>query len=170
MNRGLTNHEMLDGCDGRAKVVLYPDLKKYKTIDDLLDPHGAVFLLYEFKKNLGHWTLVFRQGDSIEHFDSYSYMPDEEMKFIPDDFRKINDMLMPRLAKLLGRAAEGGRKICYNQFELQSEGKNIMTCGRHCLVRLWLKDIPIERYYEIMKCVKDQLGFTHDEIVLALTE
>lgn len=170
MERALTNRDLIAACDGEAKIVVYPDLAKYRNIDELLEPYGHVFLLYEFEKNVGHWTLVFRCGDgSIEHFDSYSYMPDAEMEFIPKDFRRINKMLRPRLAEMLRDAADGGAKICYNQFELQKEGKNIMTCGRHCLVRWWLKDLAIEQYYDLMRRIRDRFGCTYDDIVVALT-
>ena len=167
LNYSLSGRDMLEGCDGKSKIVVYPDLYKYKNLDELLKPHGVIFLLYEFEPKYGHWTMIFKQGDTIEHFDSYNYKPDEEFSFIPEYFRKVNDMMYPQLTKML---YDSGKEIHYNNFELQAEGNNIATCGRHCLVRLMLKDLNIDQYYELMNKIKAEMGLNYDEIVYELTK
>lgn len=167
LDYSLSGKDMMEGCGGKSKIVVYPDLYKYKNIDELLEPHGAIFLLYEFEPKYGHWTLIFRQGKTIEHFDSYNYSPDMEFEFIPECFRKVNNMMYPQLTKLL---YDSGYDIHYNNFKLQKEGSNIATCGRHCLVRLALKHLNIDEYYKLMKRIKNKLGYNYDEIVYHLTK
>lgn len=167
MGRYLTGADMMTGSGCKSKIVVYPDLYKYKNIDDLLAPHGVVFLLYEYEPNTGHWTMVFRQGDTIEHFDSYSFKPDREFEFISDDFRKENKMNYPQLTKLL---YDSGQDIHYNNFSLQAENRGVATCGRHCLVRLRFKDMNIYEYYELMKFLTKKTGYSVDELVTILTE
>ena len=167
MDYYMTGNDLLDGMMGKAKIVLYPDLYKYKDIEELLAPHGAVFLLYEFEKRVGHWTLVFKQGDTIEFFDSYNYKPDYEFEFIPDNFRIINNMLYPQLTKML---YDSGKEIHYNNYKLQRESSDIATCGRHVLTRLWFKDLNIDEYYKMMKYLCNKTKLTPDEIVYYLTD
>lgn len=167
LNYSLSGKDMLEGCGGESKIVVYPDLYKYEDLDELLEPHGAIFLLYEFKKNYGHWTLLFKQGDTIEHFDSYNYKPDKEFSFIPNYFRKVNKMMYPQLTKML---YDSGKDIHYNNFELQSQGENIATCGRWCLLRLRFKHMNIDEFYDMMKYLQEKTGLSLDEIVYHLTD
>lgn len=167
MDYYLTGKDLLDGCDGKAKIILYPDLYKYKNLEELLAPHGAIFLLYEYERFIGHWCLIFKQGNTIEHFDSYNYKPDQEFEFIPEYFREVNNMLYPQLTKML---YDSGKDIHYNNFKLQSEGANIATCGRHVLNRLKYKEMDIDDYYKMMNFIKKKTGLTFDEIVYELTD
>jgi hypothetical protein len=164
MEKYLSGTDMIKGTG--VPFVLYPDLQKYKDLDDLLGEKGAVVVLYETQKNSGHWTLVFRQGKTVEFFDSYNYKPDGEFKFVPDDFRKINDMVFPQLTKML---YDSGYEIHYNNFKLQSNGRNIATCGRHVITRLRYKDLDINKFYKMLKNISKKTGYNFDEIVTILT-
>jgi hypothetical protein len=166
MDYSLSGKDLLEGSNNKAKIITYPDLYKYKDIDELLDPHGAIFLLYEFEPRYGHWTLLFRQGDTIEHFDSYNYSPDSQFNFIPDYFRKVNKMIYPKLTEMMYKS---NYDIHFNNYKMQAEGQNISTCGRHCLVRLMLKDLNIDEYYKLMKKISKELNISYDDIVLSLT-
>lgn len=168
MDYSLSGKDLMEFCSGRAKIVTYPDLQSYKDIDELLKPHGVVFLLYEFKRFYGHWTLIYRRDDGgIECFDSYSYKPDEEFTFIPEYFRAINDMVYPRLTKML---LDSNKDIHYNNFKLQRESNNIATCGRWCLVRLLFKHMDIDKFYKMMKFIRAKTGLSFDEIVFHMTD
>ena len=162
----LSGADMMKGCNNKAKIILYPDLYNYKNIDELLSPHGAIFLLYEYKPRYGHWTLLFRQNDTIEHFDSYNHKPDDEFSFIPEYFREVNNMMYPRLTRMLHDSNE---EIHYNNFKLQKSGGDIATCGRHCLARLKHKDLNINQYYSMLKYISKKMNITYDEIVYYMT-
>jgi hypothetical protein len=166
MDYSLSGADLLANSGGKGKIVLYPQLKKYKTLDELLGADGVVFLLYEFKKGYGHWGLLFRQGETVEWFDSYSYKPDGEFSFIPVDFRKINDMMYPMLTKLL---YESGQPIHYNNYKMQSANNNITTCGRWVLVRWRFRGLDIDDFYKMFKHIRKASGLSFDEIVYAMT-
>lgn len=167
METPLNGLQMLEAVDGKAKVVLYPELKKYKDLDDLFGNVDCIFLLYEFERSYGHWTMTFRNGNNVEHFDSYNYKPDDEFNFIPEYFRKINDMMYPQLTKLLH---DSKYNIHYNNYKLQSKSDNIATCGRHCIVRYWFKDLDIDKYYQMLKYIRKKTDYTFDEVMVCLTD
>lgn len=177
MDYPLSNRDIVRLMDGKTRIVMYPELNDIESLDELLEPHGNFILLYEYKKNYGHWTACFRLRDGtggIEFFDSYSYKPDGEKEFVPKLFQKKNAMVANRLAELLYAKKKGGTPITYNQFALQGDrspdGTEIATCGRHCVVRIWLDKYGAEDYDRIMKWISDMSGGkTPDEIVVALT-
>lgn len=167
MDYSLSGLDLKKALDGNTKIVLYPDLYKYKNIDELLYPNDHIFLLYEYKPKYGHWVLLFKQGNKIEHFDSYGYKPDEEFEFIPKKFRERNKMAYAKLNELL---LGSGKEIEYNNFELQRESKRISTCGRWGLSRLMFKDMNIDEFKKLMDYLKEKTGLNYDEIVYYITE
>lgn len=166
MDYSLSGADLLANSGGKGKIVLYPQLKKYKTLDELLGADGVVFMLYEWKRGYGHWVLLFRQGETVEVFDSYAYKPDKQFAFIPQDFRKVNDMLYPMLTKLL---YESGQPIHYNNYKMQAEGEDITTCGRWLLVRWRFRGLDIDDFYKMFKYIHKGSGLSFDEIVVAMT-
>ena len=105
-----------------------------------------VILLYESEIGMGHWVCLFRNGNIIEHFDSYGLKPDMEMEFIPKNFKNKYYGKSRHLAKLL---LNSGRKIRYNQYKFQKEFP-MATCGRHCACRLMLRDLSIKQYHRLI--------------------
>lgn len=160
----MSGNDLMMAVGGKARIMTYRDLAKCRTIDEALGEHDALFLLYETKPKYGHWTLVFRQGETIEHFDSYNHKPDAELDWVPMDYRKIANMLYPKLTKLL---YDSGREIHYNDFALQAENGAIATCGRWCAWRLQHRDRTAREFAELVADVKKQTGLTTDEIVVA---
>ncbi len=93
--------------------------------------------------------------------DSYGDKPDEIFKYIPKKIRqKYNFTGKPYLSKLL---INSPYKIEYNEIQGQKDGEGIATCGRHCIFRILLKDLPLETYQAIMQM------FDGDELVTKLT-
>ena len=92
MNRALDGHEVLDIAGKKTKLIVYEDLKNYKTLSDLLKPYGSVVILYEWQRqgnnSIGHYISVNKVKDSIEHFDSLMFLPDQELKMVPKNIRK----------------------------------------------------------------------------------
>lgn len=152
--------------NGQVKIITYPELINYNTIEELLEPFGRVIILYLQKENFGHWTTIFYQGpNKIEHFDSYGYFPDDELNFKIDPyFRKVNHMEYPLLSLLLYEAFDRF-EMTFNQYKFQSKKNDIATCGNHCIVRLWNQDLLLDDYKDLMYSTK----FTPDELVTILT-
>nr|VAV82190.1 hypothetical protein GUARANI_11 [Guarani virophage] len=163
----LSNFDILEMLDNKAEIVLYPNLIKYETIDDVLGPYGACVLLFEAKKNYGHWCCLFKREDnSIEFFNSYGGYPDNSLKYIPLHYREVSNQYYPYLSLLLLKYPH---KLYYNEFKFQKRANDIRTCGRWCVLRLLLKHLDI---YEFKKYVDDMCSYykvTPDELVTMIT-
>lgn len=149
----LTNKDILAYLDGQANIEVYPNLVDYETIDDLLDPYGCCFLLFELKPGEGHWTLLQRLPNGhIEFFNSYGGkenqggFPDDCLEYVPKKYKKESNQDFPYLTKLL---YESPAKIDYNQYKFQRLDDNVKTCGRWCLLRHVLNDFKLKDFAKI---------------------
>ena len=130
--------------NGQCNVLTYPELVNYDNINDAMGPHGALILLYMTNQNYGHWVCAFkRNNNAIEFFDSYGFFPDDELKLIPEYFRKVSNQLYPHLTYLLLKSKN---KIEYNNVQLQKLKKDVNTCGRWCIVRIMLRNLTINEF------------------------
>lgn len=167
--KALFSNQVLKIIKGKANLLLYHQLKKYNNIDDALGKYGALILLYETRKNFGHWTCIFKRKSYfsddtvIEHFDSYGIMPDDELKFTEKYMRQINSEILPHLTALLYKS---GYPIEYNNYQLQERKKGISTCGRWVGMRLFFRDLPIEDFIKIF--IGNRI-YNPDDIVTLLT-
>ena len=164
ISEALSNEDIMTLINGKANLLTYPELSNYDNIFDCFGKYGAFVLLYETKQNFGHWTCVLKVDDDIiEHFDSYGILPDDELKFVPDYFRDMNNEEFPHLTYLLYKS---GCKIIYNDHKLQKKGVGINTCGRHVSCRINYRNIPIDNYAQILN---DYHPLSPDNIVCLLT-
>jgi hypothetical protein len=162
-NIALSNEEILQICNNKANLLTYPELHKYNDINQCLGKYGAVIILYETRKDYGHWVCVFKSAkNKLEFFDPYGLFPDEELKFIPEHFRKISNQQYPHLTYLLYKS---NYLIEYNDHKLQKKLKNIATCGRHVGLRILLRKYNIDQYASLFK----DKCFNADQIVTMLT-
>lgn len=125
--------------------ITYSELHDINDIMDIFKNSNGCLLLYESKDNYGHWVLLIYHPDRdiIEFFDPYAMFPDDELDFIPKNFRKKNDMLYPHLTALL---LDSNKQIEYNDTQLQKLDDKIKTCGRWCGVRYRMQIIPIDDF------------------------
>lgn len=156
-SKSLSGDDILKLIDYKANLMTYPELTKCDDINKCLGKHGALILLYETKKNYGHWVCLIRHNKKhIEFFDSYNFFPDDELNFIPEKFRKISNQSYPHLTYLL---LKSNANIEYNHARLQKftidPDEHIATCGRHVATRINLRKIPLDEYIKIMKGNKE---------------
>ncbi len=162
--KSLSGDEILKIAGGKAKVITYPELRKYNRIEDAFDKNKALIIIYLTRHNYGHWTCLFEGKDKrIEFFDSYGLLPDDEIKFIPEIFRRQSGQYLPHLTWLLYNS---NRKIHYNNHKLQKDLADNNTCGRHVGLRLLLRDATCDEYAKLFKGYK----LSPDEIVTIITE
>ena len=163
----LSDKELLKIIDGKANLVLYPDLINYKTIDDVLGPHDACILLFEAKPHYGHWCCLFKVTDRlIEFFNPYGGYPDDSLKYIPDHFRKVSNQDYPYLSWLL---INSPYELSYNEHKFQKQEKDIKTCGRWCGIRLACRHMSLEQFTDFINSMTKMLNCTGDELVTILT-
>lgn len=144
----------------QANVVTYSQLRNYKTIDQLLGPSKVCFLLYEWRKNYGHWTVITRHNNDIEFFNPYGGQPDDELDNVNPELRKELGEDHPYLCDLLRKCPY---EITYNEFQFQKLDQGIKTCGKWCVIRAYLKDMDL---YDFQKLFYDMYA---DDIVTILT-
>jgi hypothetical protein len=148
VKRGTYAKDLKKMLGGKIKLLNYRQLQKYSTIEDVLYPYDAVILLYETKIDRGHWVCVFNHNNLVEHFDSYGYSPDGELKFVPSYFRKTHYGKIPHLTELLYNSK---KRVRFNEFRLQKLSKDVATCGRWVVARLLLKDLTIKQFRDLFR-------------------
>jgi hypothetical protein len=131
------------------KIISYPDLLRYKTIDQALDEKGRLMILYLTEDQYtGHWICLLKKGNKIEYHDPYGFLkPDEESEWVSKKHLAEFDQDTHYLTKLL---KESGYKIVYNKFPFQGENPSIATCGRHCATRLYFKHLTLPEYTQMI--------------------
>lgn len=163
----LSNYDVMNLLNKKINLVLYPDIKKFKNIDELLGKYGACVILYLTKENYGHWCCIFKQKPGvIQFFDSYGEMVDSALDYKMDPyFRKTGGMDLPLLTTML-LDAYNKYEIRFNNFKFQEDKKDVNTCGRFCVVRLWLRDLDEYEFKDFMFST----SYTPDELVSLLTQ
>lgn len=166
MNSALSGQDILDLTNNETNIMTYPDLQKYKNIDEVLGKHGACVILYLTKsQNFGHWVCIIKQpNNTLEFFDSYGLPTDSELGFVSKEKRNYLNQNMPYLSKLLYNSKYN---VIYNDRKIQKYAKDISTCGRHVICRINNRDIDIDDYCKILKSFKPH---TPDYIVYLLTK
>lgn len=137
-----------------------------------------VISMREFNEGswIGHWVGLCRtvdedRNDSINFFDSYGIIPDDEKKKIDRYFMNLIGTTENYLTKLLWNARKDYDLIIeYNQIPFQKMSKTINTCGRWVATRLIMRDISMKDFQEFMKKMKKQYDRPYDEIVTLLTQ
>ena len=159
MNYSLSNIEI-------KKALHIPVISYRRLASSILKPGKGVVILFETRPNVGHWTLLFDRGNSIEFFDSYGLKPDQELRKIDKSYRIESNQLYPKLLTLL---SESGRKIEYSPYKLQRIGASVNTCGRWVVIRYLNKNLTIDEFHKSIMNLARKEGLTPDKLVLKMT-
>lgn len=155
IKKPLSSNDIYKEFNNKIKIITYEDIFKFKNIDSLLNPHQQVFLLYQSKKDYGHWTCLYKISNIVYFFDSYGIIPDDQIKKSKYyEYLFHNKKLKKYLTSLMYHS---NYKIEYNQYQLQEYGNKISTCGRWCIIRLKYKNISVDDFYNIFNNLKDIL-------------
>ena len=180
MARSLTGDEIKKIVPWDVPIYRYPELDKYEDIDKLLGHNGCCVILFETIRNehssIGHWTALIRtltddRDPSINFFDSYGIKPDLQKNKIDSKFMEMIDMTNNYLTNLLYNADKYTNDVIeYNEKHFQQLIPNINTCGRHCVLRIILKDLSMNEYQKFIDNLRNQFKKPVDEIVTILTD
>jgi hypothetical protein len=154
-----SNDDIYNKLNKRVKIITYSDLSNYNNLDDAMGKYEALVILIEIRKRFGHWICLFKRNNIIEVFDSYGFIPDDQLEFVDKQFRKNNNMYYPQLSKLL---LNSNYDIEYNHYQLQKMSDDINTCGRWVVQRLLLKHLSLEEFYKLFK---SDNTITSDELI-----
>ena len=130
--------------DGKCKIMAYEDLRSISNIEELLNPHNAVIILYQTKANYGHWVSILKYDNHIEFFDPYGFGVDEELEII-DHLHLRNQT--PHLTHLINNS---NYKVIFNDKKLQKFSEHINTCGRWVSLRVRFKDVSLKKFINLM--------------------
>jgi hypothetical protein len=146
-------------------IVKYADLKHVRHVNQLLNNRGRYcVILYGIRSDTdGHWTgLLWTKGNdgrpSIEVFDPYGMRVDHEFRF------PVHHQYERYLSQLL---LKSGYPITYNELPFQTKAKDINTCGRHVISRLYRSHLPLYIYWEWLDNQK-WMWDTLDDVVTRL--
>lgn len=169
-NKGipLSDKEVVDLVDNKAKVVLYENLHKYDKIDQVFGNYDAIFLMYQQSPTWGHWVgLLRRQKDKeYEFFDPLGYSIDEQLLWTEPEMRKQLNEDYPYLTELLANAPDGW-EIVENKTKFQKDAKNINSCGKHVFLRIITRNYPLSAYTKYFKSKNKNVNA--DDMVTILT-
>jgi len=113
-----------------AKLLKYPDLYNYKTIDELFSDCNKIILLVLTINNMsGHWCSLFKNKQGIHYFDSYGVPPDYQFELLSKNKRKELNQAQDYLNHLLRNS-----NVIFNNITYQKP--NTQTCGEHTTFRL----------------------------------
>lgn len=123
----LTGFNMKSLTKNKYEIVLYEDISKYKSVDDLLGKNKGVIILYQVDSKFhGHWTCLHETGNELYFFDPYGLKLDAQLKYC-DYYNQ------PYLSLLVEKSF---KKVNNSLFKLQKFRTNINTCGRFVSLRL----------------------------------
>lgn len=163
----LSNFDILKLLDNKCNIVLYPNIHKYKDIDELLGSFGVCIILYETQPKYGHWIAILKTDkDSIEYFNPYGGVPDNALDSIPKKFKISSNQNLPYLSVLMH---DSRYNLYYNEFRFQKLNKNIKTCGRHCVVRVLCENMDIYEYYYFLSDACRRYNTDFDGVVTIFT-
>ncbi len=156
MLSGLDLEKYLPGVN----VIKYTDLENFKRIEDAIYSKGLIMLYPTKSSTVGHWCCCFKNKNIIYFFDSYGYIPDEQLNWATDNAKKDWDYdIYRRLTYLLHRSK---CEIDYNPYKFQGPDSDV--CGYWCLARLHNYNLNADQFKSLFKKVK---GLELDDLVVA---
>jgi len=139
--------EIYEALGDSTNIVLYSDLIKYNKLEDVFNGSDSVIILYQQSKNIGHFNALIKHNKNkvIENFDSYGLSPLDVF-----DMSQYNTNVSPKVPALLILMKDfikrnKGWKIELNKANIQTS-KNSNICGRACVLRILLKDVPLKKF------------------------
>lgn len=153
--------------DDKVNVISYESLFSYGSIDSALGPYNALIVLYEVEShNEGHWSLLYKQNNTLHFFDPLGIAMDEEIDFIPNFYTLDNKgERIPHLTYLVEKS---GYKVISNKVKYQKVSEDINTCGRHCCVRLKFRNLDEMQYEKLWRTIPADKEVTELTILYSL--
>tara|TARA_R110000782_G_scaffold16495_1_gene47177 strand:- start:385 stop:1356 length:972 start_codon:yes stop_codon:yes gene_type:complete len=159
MEYSLSGNDILENVD--CNLIKLSEIKNYNSIDALLKNNRCV-ILFENRMNVGHWTCMYKRGNTIFFFDSYGNDMKGVYDFVP---KNINQSLQQNFKDLVKLLYNSPYKVEYNDYELQKDADGINTCGRWCIIRMEYPQLSLDQFNKLFK----NKALSPDEIIVKLT-
>ena len=166
----LSDKDVVDLVDKKAKVVLYENLHKYDNLNQVFGKFDAIFLMYPTSSlNYGHWVAVLKRngGKQIEVFDPLGTKGiDDQLNWTSPQVRSVIGNV-PQLTRVLLTTPDSV-EIINNKVPFQKDNTNVSSCGRHTALRILMRKYPLDEFTEYFK-TKAGKGPDADDIATILT-
>jgi hypothetical protein len=167
----LSSRQLQENTPKHIPILTYKEIYG-KSLDNLLK-NGAFILLYLWKQRYGHYVAVIRHnnGKDIEFFDPYAKRPDY---WLSKNSYEKNKELGQEKPYLLNKILKDNKydHIYYNPIKFQdiTKADDVLTCGRHALTRILLRDLNLDDYKAFLEDVMKENNIkTYDGAVAFLT-
>lgn len=154
----------IEDATGR-KILLFSELRKYKSLDDLLSKHGFVIILLQVNNQYnGHWVCLSKNDKTgvYRWADPYGISPFTEVKdYVPYDYKNFPDYIK----ELFERSSN----IEYNKVDYQAKQPTISTCGRYAIVFSKLRNLSLNDIEVLFKTNNVAYLQDTDNVVTLLT-
>lgn len=159
----------------KTKIIEYPELEKYQSIDALFGNDNAVIILYLADKTpysaTGHWVCLTRDPSkhAVNFFCSYGLLPDSSIYWIKSkkERERLNQDI-PLLTKMLLDYSKGGGKVHYNERQLQARDPDVATCGRFVGLRARFNQLSTNEFQKMLLDYRNK-GWNLDDLVTELS-
>ena len=171
IKKALSDDELKSILGKDAKIILYPDLKKHNSIDELLPrPNDfCIILLVEDQNKYqieGHWCALLKYDGLFEWFDPYGEPVDFDLIHWLDKTTRIrlheNKKYLTYLLK--------DRIVIHNKIKYEKLRRGVNTCGSHVAYRIYnflKKNMTLEQYQKHMADLSKNFGLSYDKLVAA---
>lgn len=161
MDVPLSNNQIIKELGPPSEdVLLYRDLHKYDSIDELFLEDNLRIILIESKPSYGHWISLIKSGDTFVYFDSYGKSPSHWIQFLKPFYRNLLGEDVDEIRRLAR-----GKKLIYNKMKLQ--GKDSSICGRWQILFYEMHKLGYS-LSEFQKFMKLHKKTTYDALCLSL--
>lgn len=167
MNDALSNFQIETLLGAGSLPIVYKDLRKYATIEELLPTDNSFkIILLNDSQNSGHWVCLTRNGDKYNYFNSYGESYNQDLYIIPSTIRKILGSYDNYLNDLLKE-----KKVVYNKVKFQHDKSAV--CGRYVVLFIIMNTkmgYSLKQFIDYLKEQKKETGKAYDELILFLTK
>ena len=150
--KSLSSNDINKIMKGFVTIVLYKDLEKYNSVNELFKDNLPIILFFEEEKqgnsSIGHWEAIKKVGNVIQFFDSYGLKYDGCRKWLSENKLIQLKENKPELTRLFNKAEKEGNFVLWNCHQYQSYKHNIATCGKWACSFLLKGDLRGNIFYK----------------------
>ncbi len=174
----LTDQQMLKLAGPGSRIISYPEIKEYSSIEELFGRSKKLIILYlnEVQGNNynGHWCCLLKRREGrdtvVEFDDPYALPPDDELLWHSKQKLASLGEEHNYLEMLLHDfSLKPNHFVDYNEDKLQSDREDISTCGRWIVLRCHFYKIPLEQYQDFWRDLKRR-GYDLDQVAVEFTD
>jgi hypothetical protein len=146
-NKALSDDELRMITEGKCNIITYEQLHSVNHIDEILQPFGAVIILYQLESDTGHWCSLKTMGkNKLDFFGSYGLKIDEQLKFSNYNLRLHKGEVVPHLTHLINNSKY---KVSSNMVQLQENIAHVSTCGRYAGLFIRFRNLSNKEFVDL---------------------